>query len=252
MNKVLLTYIVTGDYYKFLYPYLEEYDKLFYDADKHLCVLTDKTEEVEEILKGTSISYTVLPIQHMPWPWVAIRKFSHVLRAYKYLTEGLSYQFDYVINIDASVVADRKLSIKEFTHPDKVCALKSYFWDLAESVEHRYDMFWQSSVKSVSWLDSRKIPYHCFSGFVSFPKHLVEPLCRQMEYMFKEDMRNRVIPEFHDESYFNKLISLKPDLFELFEHNVYDEEVPETPLEPNPMFRVMAYKGIQERKHSLE
>lgn len=250
INRVLITYIATGKYVRYLSRFLETVPWMFPDTDKRVIVLTDNKAGHLLAVKGfEEFKCHIKVIEHYPWPIVTLFKFRHILSAIEH-SRRLGFNPDFVVNLDATVIANRAIEESEFLFEGKIGAVNHFLWGelLAKGRDELIDTFWVDYDGSLGWRDSRKIQWQCFPGFLSAPTDLAISMCKEIGEMVEKDLKKNVMPYYHDESYYNKYLDNHPDLVQLIDDAVIEDDEESTHWNKTAMWRVLGYEELQKEK----
>lgn len=248
MNKVILvTYIATGKYFRYADNFLKQIGYMFPDRKKVVNLITDQHNIPECTDPNVSVFKTY--ITHYPWPIVTLFKFRHMLDAI-HAAEELGYEVEYVVNLDATVIPNRVITEDELLFKDKLAVFNNWLFGKVSRPEID-DAFWCDWDHSRAWRDSRKIQYQAFPGFFCGPRDITVKCCEDIEVMIEADLKDYIIPYFHDESYYNKWLDNNPQYINLINNQVYEDDLEVTwDVKDTAMWRVLPYVELQKEKHN--
>lgn len=243
-----ICYIATGKYFRYFETFKREIVNFCPGNEKFVVVFTDKKETSQLIqFYKKGVRFFFMNIENLPWPMVTMFKFRRIQQT-KQLIEGFGFDCSYIVNLDATVIPNREIQPEEFLFEGKIGVIQHFLWNQI-SEQERADSFWVDYDKSIAWRDSRKIKWQAFPGFLSCPFNLVDNMCNEIEEMIAYDLKNYVIPYYHDESYYNKYLDNHPELVQLVEDQVWEDDDEEwCQYNLNAMWRVLGYDGLQEEK----
>jgi histo-blood group ABO system transferase len=205
MAKIALCVIATNAYIDFTWSLLRSADKYFlqgHDVEYHL--FTNKRFIGVTALRQT---YNHL-IQHEPWPAMTLKRY-HIMSG-----ANLS-GYDYVYYIDADML---------FVAPvgDEI------FGELV-GVQHpgfyRGGGSWETNNWSQAYVYPPARKHYLAGGFQGGSKYY--KFCLGMKKGIDKDIESGHIAVWHDESYWNKIFSICPELFTLLDPSYCMVEEPE-------------------------
>lgn len=188
--KLGIYYIATSNY-KMGFEHFRKNIHLFAPhLEKEVVVLSDGLEEWND-KEENGVKYKVHYIRHHVWPIITLFKMKYILdfkdNSYDYVcyfNGNLQYNPQYRIYFDWE-----KLNVSRHTFSD---ANDKYDGNKFESV----------SKDSVAYIDKY---YQYIHGGLFFGKaSIVYKMCEDVSNMVEIDLKNNIIPQWHDESYLNK------------------------------------------------
>lgn len=196
MKKIAILYIGTGRYTIFWKEFFDSCERFFIpDTQKHYFFFTDSDE-----LKSTD-NVTIVKQDNLGWPLIACLRYK-ILNKLKEELKG----FDYAFFFNGNMEFIRPITEEEFlpTQEDGyiVAPLHSGNKRMKSNLEFEYER----NPKSTSYVPFGVGEKYFHSGLLGGRvKEFIE-LLDVCEKMTDDDLKNNIIPKFHDESVFNKYI----------------------------------------------
>lgn len=241
--RIGICYIATGKYQRYLETFLENINKFCPVIQKRIVVFTDI--ENSKLPERKDVDY--INIVNHPWPIITLLKFKRIKQCLDFLNQ-VGFNPTHIVNLDATVIPNRVINSDEFLFNDKIGVINHFLWKQLTR-EELNDVFWCDWDNSVAWRDSRKINFQAFPGFLSCPSSIVSLMCQEVSEMLSIDLKKGVIPYYHDESYYNKFLDNHPELIELINDQVWEDDDPQyCQYNKDAMWRVVSYEGLQEEK----
>lgn len=186
---MVIYYIATSNY-KMGFKYFKANLKYFYpNIKKTVVVISDGLKEWDDVVED-DITYKVYTINHYPWPIITLFKMKLILDHWIdcdycfYFNGNLQYNKDCK---DTNLILD-KLNVSRHTFSNE----DVYDGNKFENVSHL----------SKAYIDK---PYsYIHGGFFGGDSKIVKRMCEDISNMVECDLKNNVIPQWHDESYLNK------------------------------------------------
>ena len=194
--KVAIIFIGTAKYLEFLPGYYEAAEaNLFPGVDKHYFVFSDGD------LDGLPSNITVIPQEHLPFPYITLYRFDIINRAMDQIEE-----YDYLLFLDADTqvvstvefdeIFDKTKPLTGVHHPCHALGMNPHtkfpgaFETNPASLCHikpgeDISMYWQGCL---------------WGGRMDAAKKLVQ----ELDYRVKADESNGIVAVWHDESQINR------------------------------------------------
>jgi len=197
--SVAIVVVATGNYLTYATKMIESFQKYFLPhIHKKYVVFTDK-EPIP--IQQLGVDYLHVPVNHLPWPMGTMLRYHYYLQAFKQFTQ--LQEVDYVFHTDADVLA-----VSEVTETDVLGQLTAV----------RHCGFMQSrgtyeeNPNSACYVDPKFNPKYYFGGsFTGGTTLNFLTLATKITTLLNQDFKNRIIPQWHEESALNKvLIDLEP------------------------------------------
>lgn len=225
--KVLVITIGTGLYSKYIVGMLPTLRNISPGADRDILLFSSEYAELE--LDRPNIG--TIKIDHYPWPIITCVKFHNILRALdlKRKPDG-SWNYDYVVYLD-SVMRARKAIELDKLPKDKYTVFNHFLWDFI-TPEQRLNLH-NKNKSSFAWIPEEERTQYIHAGMAIATPEMMYQLAQSVQSLMNSDLKNWSIPTWHDESEINKYYHDFPQLFNVIEHEVYDESCPSR--HPRPM-----------------
>lgn len=210
--KIAIVTICTGQYNAFLNQFIQSSIKNFFiDATyRHWYIFTD----INTYKNQNNISYFYA--QHNEWPFVALKKFYYISS----ISNELNY-YDYIFLINVNTLFYKKIVIGQIgTDGCKQLIAYKHVWPYCSAVKNQQifnellDLKTESNIKSKAYINIRPYTY-CQSSFIGGMAIPFLKMCKELNDMTDYDLKNHIIPVWHDESYVNKYIVDNYDKFVL-------------------------------------
>lgn len=202
--KVAIIFIGTAKYLEFLPGYYENAEQfLFPSVDKHYFVFSDGD------LDGLPDNITVVPQEHLPFPYITLYRFDIINRAMDMIQE-----YDYLLFMDADTKVVAPIEFGDmFGSPKPLMGVHHPCHALGMSPHTSYPGAFETNPKSLAHVtpedDTSTYWQACvWGGKMEEIKVLVTELDRRV----KADESNGVIAVWHDESQINKYFIENKDI----------------------------------------
>jgi hypothetical protein len=184
-----LIIIATGKYDRFIEPLLQSARIHFLPEDKTTFFLfTDSTKDYGD-------DVVVIPTEHKPWPSPTLHRYRNIVAA-KDKFDGM----DYLWYIDADSLFVDTVS-NEVLRPGITGVLHPGFAMFPGKGS------WGSQTYSMSFTPHfKRKSYYC-GGSQFGDRDAYLTMCELMDYWIRHDEMHGIMPEFHDETIWNKLLS---------------------------------------------
>lgn len=207
LKRAAIIYICTGAYIEYWHDFFDSFEDNFLENyEKHYYVFTDAQEVYMNNNERVHVHYQA----HLPWPLIALMKF-HISLQIK--DELIKYDFVYISN--ANIVCKAKI-LEEDILPNKDEGQRysftlhpGYFYD--KRYTHKCYTEYERNKASLAY-----IPYNVGEFYVygnmwgGMGVDFVE-LLEDLDYRIGEDLKKRIIPVWHDESYVNRYTATHND-----------------------------------------
>lgn len=174
-----------------------------------------------------------IQIKHEEWPFCTLKRFEYFLKIEKQLLE-----FDYVFFFNANSEFINKVDGNDFGigSNKELIAYKhiKIYKQPCNKQTGIISKMTEQNIKSNAYINDNYI-YCCSCINGGKPKEFLT-MCKIINNWMYEDLKNNIIPIWHDESYFNKYQYLNQNLFHyLSEYNVF----PENQKKPRHIFNIL-------------
>lgn len=194
-NSIGILYICTGNYSLFWKGFHESFEKNFLpDTTKNYYILTDKPENIPQ-----SEHIKAYYIDPLPWPLNALMKFHYLVRFRQHIINN-----DYLMLVNANLVCREVIHEREF--------LPDYNQYLSCVISPGY---YNRKARWCPYERRRKsrayVPYnigckYVLSGIICGHADKFINMSEIISSRINEDLNNRVIAQWHDESHFNRYV----------------------------------------------
>ncbi len=201
-KTLAIYYIATGDYTKYINDFIQNIHHFMPHLRKTVVILSDGLEEFNgKTYKG--VNYIVKKIEHNHWPIVTLFKMTYILKN--------KIDCDYVCYLNGDALFNpiyhayymfdfEKINISQHFHYDN----ENMHWYLDSSKKFLVD---NENKRSLAYIDNTNYTY-VQGGFFFGKSDLIYSMCEDIDKMVKIDLKNNIIPVWHDESYLNKWVLL--------------------------------------------
>ena len=200
-KSIGILYICTGNYRMFWEGFHESFEERFLpDTEKKYYVLTDDTQK---ILKGGGVN--VFHIDALPWPLITLLRFHYFTKIKSEIINN-----DYLMFANSNVVCRKVIHEEEF--------LPNETQELTVGIHYGY---WNVKPRFFTYERSRKslayIPYNVGEHYVMGALYCGQSdkfmnMAETLKARIDEDLANRKIALWHDESHFQKYVLQHPNM----------------------------------------
>ena len=190
-KKIAIILIATDKYIDLIPNLKESIDKYFLqNYQKTIFVFNDNDliSDVENI-----------KINHLPWPMNTLMRFHYISMIKNKLNE-----YDYIYYMDSDIIVNDIIDEEIFPMKNEIVSTKHFHFQTSTSIGP-YEFENKNSLAYVEKSDVLQNMYcqACFFGssktsFINMVDHIKDEI--------ETDLKNNIIPIWHDESYFNKYI----------------------------------------------
>lgn len=165
---------------------------------------------------------TTILIKHEEWPFCSLKRFEYFLKIEKSLLE-----FDYVFFFNSNSEFINKVDGNDFgIGSDKELIAYKNIWLQCKNKDQIKQLLYNVSEhnkKSNAYIDSDLYTY-CQGCIIGGKPDSFINMCKTINKWITIDLQNKMIPVWHDESYFNKYQYLNQNIFHyLSEYTVFPE-----------------------------
>lgn len=194
-KKLTIYFIATSSYKDGLALFIKNIHLFLPQMEKKVIVLSDGLEEYND-KEINGVKYKVYHIDHYHWPVCALFKLSYILNHFDFDADYICY---FNANLQVSPLFSKYEDVFDLTKINM-----SYHANLGENVSNfKCLSLDDDNPKSKSYIGNANYKY-IQSGFFIGPKDLLYKACIDIDNWLKEDLKNNIIPKWHDESYLNK------------------------------------------------
>lgn len=193
MNRLLIVYLATGNYKYCFDKFNESLKNLCPNSDKKVVALTDDSKYFND--RGID----AIKVRSYPWPIITLFKFHYVKEI---LSRYLDYNPTHICQFNSNIVFRKPITEDEFLS-DKLTAVRH--WELASYPEdYLPNKYANKNKNSVCYFENPTDYVH--AGIWCCPKELINKLCDEVIELINTDLSHNVIPDWHDESAYNKVV----------------------------------------------
>ena len=194
--KIGIFYIALGVYDVFWFNFYKSFQQYFFPKEsKTYFVFTDSPR----ISQSSNVH--IIPSKYKGWIHATLMRYEKFL-----LLQNECQIFDYLYFFNANMVC--RSNIEDFM-ADKLLAVQHYN-TLNNTISYC------RNPKSQAFVDENDYSTYCFGAIQGASPTLFFNMCKDINNMIEIDRRNHVMPQFHDESYFNRYIVSHKNLFTIF------------------------------------
>lgn len=234
MNKLLVITIATGPYKKYLYGLFKSLSKIknirfdlaiMQDSER----LPNKLSFVEEngyrddlynaakqVVNGNVYMFD---IEHLPWPIVTCVKFLHIEK----VITSLENRYEYVLYLDSGMRLRKPFNLSDY-NVDKFNVWQHYLYDFFSEADRKG--LHSSKEKCFSYLSNSERVNYVHAGCFLSRTELAISIGYLVQDLMNKELRNGIIPDWQDESCLNYIYYHNQELFNVIEHQMYDEGAP--------------------------
>lgn len=205
-NKLLIYYIATSSYKRGFIAFKNNIHLFMPNMDKTVIVLSDGLQTFNDY-EYNGVKYKVFHIDHYCWPIIALFKMTHILNH--------KQDCDFACYFNGDLIPNYKFnSYDTFFNYTKLNVSHHYFEAIKYNKNYdntKYLKLSDDIPESMSYIGDQYYNY-CQSGFFFGPSDIFFKMCEDISKWVEIDLRNNIIPKWHDETYLNKWCVLNKDL----------------------------------------
>lgn len=192
MKTLTIYYIATSNYKTGFKHFKQNLHYFFPQFKKSVIIISDGLKEWDGV-EENGITYKVQNIQHFCWPIITLFK--------------MKYIFDFKVESDYACYFNGNLQCNvnyDFTNSNIDFNKLNVSVHASSNDDIIYDNnnFENVSINSLAHITE---PYkYIQGGFFFGPSSIVYKMCQDVSKMCEMDLKNNIIPQWHDESYLNK------------------------------------------------
>lgn len=200
MKKVAILYIGTGRYTIFWDEFYRSCEKNFLpNCEKHYFIFTD-SKEFESNEK-----FTVVPQENLGWPLIACLRYKILNKVKEELKS-----FDYAFFFNGNMEIIHKVTEEEFIPTAEEGYIVAPLHSGNKRFKSNYEFEYERNPKSTSYIPYGEGKYYFHNGLLGGRVQEFLEMLNVCEKMMDDDLKNNIIPKFHDESVFNKYVLTHP------------------------------------------
>lgn len=198
--KIAILYIGTGHYTVFWEEFFNSCEEYFInDAEKHYFFFTDSNDF------QSNDKITIVPQENLGWPLITCLRYKILNKVKEQLKD-----FDYAFFFNGNMEFIREITKEEFLPNAEdgyiVAPLHSANKYLKLNIEFEYER----NPKSTSYIPYGEGKQYFHAGILGGRVQEFLELLNICGKMMDDDLKNHIIPIYHDESVFNKYILNRP------------------------------------------
>lgn len=204
--KIGLLLIATGKYDVFLQPLIDSVDKYFFKDDKvEIFLFADK---VPNIIHSDRIKIIHIPIEHKPFPYSTLYRYKYFWSSKDLITTDYVFYCDvdmlFVDHVGHEILPDGASGLVAVNHPGFA---KTGGWGSPNMFK-----------ESMAYVAPENRGPYCAGGFQGgyTPSYLLA--CAAIDTNITTDENNGVMAEWHDESHWNKCLSVRGYQVKILSH----------------------------------
>lgn len=200
MKKVAILYIGTGRYTIFWDEFYRSCEKnLLPNCEKHYFFFTDSKD-----FQDTD-NITIVPQENLGWPLITALRYKILNKVKEELKD---YQWAFFFNGNMEVI--RMVTEAELFPTEEEGYIVAPLHSGNKRFKSNYEFEYERNPKSTSYIPYGEGKYYFHAGLLGgrVPEFL--ELLDVCEKMMDDDLKNNIIPKFHDESVFNKYVLTRP------------------------------------------
>lgn len=200
MNKIGIYYISTGNYKNYFPKYLSSINNFFPQFEKDLLILSDGLKEYDgkEI---NNCNIKVIHIEDFPWPLNTLLKTQYFSK-YKLENEIICYFNGNAVFYEKGNKYYENL-LKKIEDNKFICSKHTAKGDEYSNFECLSLL--EDNPRSISYIGNKNYMY-VQGGFLISKNVMFYQYCNEVNEMLSVDLRNKVMPRWDDETYFNKWV----------------------------------------------
>lgn len=201
MKKIAILYIGTGRYTIFWDEFFQSCEKNFIrNAQKHYFFFTDSKDF------KNSEKITVVPQENLGWPLITCLRYK-ILNKIKDELKN----YDYVFFFNGNMEFIRPITEEEFLPEEKDGYIVAPLHSGNKRMKSNLEFDYERNPQSTSYIPYGEGEYYFHAGVLGGRTKEFLELLDICEKMMDEDLKNNIIPKFHDESVFNKYVLTHPN-----------------------------------------
>ena len=206
--KIAILYIGTGRYTIFWEEFYKSCEKFFIkDANKHYFFFTD-SKEFED-----SDNITMVQQDNLGWPLITCLRY----KFFNKISEQLK-NYDYIFFFNGNMEFVKPVSVQEFLPTKEQGGLVAVLHPINKRTSNPDDFSFERNPNSTACIPCGEGKFYFQAATLGGRAQETLEMFKVCEKMMDDDLKNNIIPIFHDESVFNKYILNKPHRLLGFEY----------------------------------
>lgn len=200
MKKIAILYIGTGRYTVFWDEFYRSCEKyLLKNCEKHYFVFTDS----KEINSDNKV--TIIPQENLGWPLIAALRYKILNKIKEELKD-----YDYAFFFNGNLEVIRDITEDDLFPTEEEGYIVAPLHSANKRLKSNYEFQYERNPKSTSYVPYGEGIQYFHSGLLGGRVTEFLEMLEICEKMMDEDLKNNIIPKFHDESVFNKYVLTHP------------------------------------------
>lgn len=212
--KALIIYIATGDYSTYFNNFKESLHRFLPCTEKVIYYVSDHTNFIEDVNLTTKTSQYCTSdnnkfklfkrnVEHLPWPIIALMKFKYVLDGIEATKdEEITHVYYFNANVKFLKVVPESVFISS-----RLIAVEHS--NLLVHCRNNTELLCKQGQMGLARIDH---PYvYVASGALGGPVDKLKEAATEIYKWTRYDLGKNIIPDWHDESYWNKYIDIHKD-----------------------------------------
>lgn len=196
MKKVAILYIGTGRYTIFWKDFFNSCEKNFLrNTEKHYFFFTDSNNY------DSNQKVTIVPQENLGWPLITCLRYKILNKVKEELKA-----YDYVFFFNGNMEFIREVIEEEFLPTQEDGYIVAPLHSGNKRMKSNYEFEYERNPKSTAYIPFGEGEKYYHAGILGGRVQEFLEMLDICENMMDEDLKNNIIPKFHDESVFNKYI----------------------------------------------
>lgn len=200
MTKVAILYIGTGRYTIFWDEFFRSCEKnLLRKCEKHYFFFTDSKDfQSDEKI-------TIVPQENLGWPLITALRYKILNKIKDELKT-----FDYAFFFNGNMEVVHEVKENELLPTEEEGYIVAPLHSGNKRMKSNYEFEYERNPKSASYIPYGEGKYYFHAGLLGGKVQEFLEMLDVCEKMMDDDLKNNIIPKFHDESVFNKYVLTHP------------------------------------------
>lgn len=198
--KIAVLYICIGKYTILWSEFYDSSKKFFFtDSQVHYFVFTDSDEFISSLTNKSDV--TCVKTQNYGWPGNTLFRFEMFLKIKSSLE-----QFDSLFFFNANTLFLSKIDRDILPKPGELVVVEHFALRNIDPILFEYDRN-KRSTAYIPW--GEEASHYVQGGVIGGDTRTFLQMCEECSKNIKEDIKNRVVARWHDESHLNKYLLRK-------------------------------------------
>lgn len=196
MKKIAILYIGTSRYTIFWDEFYRSCEKnLLPKCEKHYFFFTDSNEF------QSNDKITVVSQENLGWPLITALRYKILNKVKEQLKD-----YDYAFFFNGNMEVIRKVTEEELLPTEEDGWIVAPLHSGNKRIKSNYEFEYERNPKSTSYIPYGEGMYYFHAGLLGGRVKEFLEMLDVCEKMMDDDLKNNIIPKFHDESVFNKYV----------------------------------------------